>query len=175
MRSIVRLLVLFIAAGTLGTTCSPAQSTASVAPAAEAGKVIPATVFFKGKSAPVQARNSGGVKVGDAWMLAALVDTSGYATSVQERYQAYLITEMPLQIEGHHLDAGAYGVGFIAGHTFVVMDVGGHDLFTVDDEQDAKLARPTPLKVAAGDGGGYKLYAGRTFVKFTLESAGAAK
>ncbi len=81
--------------------------------ASEAAKFLPNVVFFRGQSAPIQARNSGGVQFAkDALLLISLVDTAGYSSSVQERYQAYLITETAIDIEGHRLEPGAYGCGF---------------------------------------------------------------
>ena len=140
--------------------------------APEAAKYLPGTVFFRGQSAPIQARNSGGVQfTKNSLLLVTLVDTSGYSSSVQERYQAYLITEMPIDIEGHRLGPGAYGCGFIAGDTFVVMDIGGHDLFSVPSARDADLRRPTPLQVLpAPDGAGYRLYVGREYVHMVQAS-----
>lgn len=102
-------------------------------------------------------------------MLVALVDTSGYSSQVQQKYQAYLITEEPIDIGGHRLAPGAYGCGFIAGDTFVVMDIGGHDLFSAKSVHDADLHRPTPLQILAAPQGNhtYRLYAGRNFVELT--------
>src|SRR5947207_9322484 len=123
--------------------------------APEAAKLLPDAVFFRGQSAPIQARNSGGVQFSkDALLLISLVDTAGYSSSVQERYQAYLITETAIDIEGHRLEPGAYGCGFLASNTFVVMDIGGHDLFSVRATKDADLRRPTPLQVLLSTGGG---------------------
>ncbi len=134
--------------------------------AAEATKLLPASVFFRGQSATTQLRNSGGVKFSDGmFVLSTLVDTSGYASDVQAKYQAYFITEVALKIEGHELPAGIYGVGFIPGQKFIVLDVGAHDLFTVSSHNDAELKRPMPLKVATGPGG-FRLYAGRNYVTF---------
>ena len=143
--------------------------------APEAAKLLPATVFFRGQSAPIQARNSGGVQFAkDALLLTSLVDTAGYSSSVQEKYQAYLITETAIDIEGHRLEPGAYGCGFLAANAFVVMDIGGHDLFTVRSSKDADLRRPTPLQVLPSPGGGgYRLYVGRDFVNLA-QSAPAA-
>jgi hypothetical protein len=134
--------------------------------AAEAAKILPDAVFFRGQSAAIQARNSGGVRFAkDALFLVALVDTSGYSSSVQEKYQAYLITETPIEIGGHRLEPGAYGCGFIAGENFIVMDIGGNDLFTVRSPKDAELRRPTPLQVlSSSTGEGYRLYVGRNYV-----------
>jgi hypothetical protein len=137
---------------------------------AEAASLLPPTVFFQGKTAPVQGRNSCGIRFEDkSLMLVSLVDTSGYSSQVQEKYQAYLITESSLDIEGHRLSPGAYGCGFISSG-FIVMDIGGHDLFTANATRDGDLRRPTPLQVmATPDGlGKYRLYAGRNFVSFRL-------
>ena len=144
---------------------APGSTGDTILHATEAAKVFPATVFFRGQSAPVQARNSGGIKFSDGMLLlAALVDNSGYSTAVQQKYQAYFITETAIDINGHLLPAGAYGVGFVEGH-FDVMDVGNHDLFSVTSTHDAELKRPTPLQVIAdGAAGKYRLYEGRDYV-----------
>jgi hypothetical protein len=145
--------------------------------APEAAKLLPDAVFFRGQSAPIQARNSGGVQFGkDAFLLVSLVDTAGYSSSVQEKYQAYLITETAIDVEGHRLEAGAYGCGFLSANTFIVMDIGGHDLFSVGSSRDADLRRPTPLQVLPSPrGAGYRLYIGRDFVNFAQSaSAGAS-
>ncbi len=136
--------------------------------ASEAAQFLPATVFFRGRSAPIQARNSSGVQFNkNELLLVTLVDTAGYSSSVQEKYQAYLITEASLDIEGHRLPPGAYGCGFLAGDTFVVMDIGGHDLFSARSARDATLHRPTPLQVLpAANGAGYRLYVGRDYIDF---------
>jgi hypothetical protein len=133
---------------------------------AETTKLLPEKVYFKGQSATTQLRNSGGVKFGDGqFVLATMVDTSGYSSDVSQKYQAYLIAETAVKIEGHDLPAGVYGVGFVADGKFVVMDVGAHDLFTVGSHKDEEMKRPTPLKVTA-EGSGFRLYAGRNYVGF---------
>jgi hypothetical protein len=152
----------------------PSTIRAKVLTASEAAKLLPDAVFFRGQSAPIQARNSGGVQFAkDAFLLVTLVDTAGYSSSVQEKYQAYLITETPINIEGHRLEPGAYGCGFLAANTFIVMDIGGHDLFSVRSAKDADLRRPTPLQVLPSPGGDrYRLYVGRDYVNFSqAESA----
>ncbi len=151
---------------------------AGLLPAAERDKLIPPSVFFRGQSATVQLRNSGAVRFADGMILfAAKVDTGGYATSVQERYQAYLVSEVPLRVggsaAGKMLPAGAYGVGFLT-DGFLVMDVGGHTLFTVPTSTQADLRRPMPLQiVAAPSGPAYRLYSGRTFVDLSRADAEA--
>jgi hypothetical protein len=153
---------------------SPALLTAQqsvVLKAEETAKILPPAVFFKGLSAPVQGRNSGGVRFADkSLMLVSLVDTSGYSTQLQAKYQAYLIVEETLDIGGHKLVPGAYGCGFIANDTFIVQDLGAHDLFTAHSTNDAGMRRPTPLQVQAvpGQDGNYRLYAGRNYIAFKL-------
>ncbi|MBS1850402.1 MAG: hypothetical protein JST79_05790 [Acidobacteria bacterium] len=143
---------------------SAQQAKPGVLTAEETKKAAPATYFFRGQSAPVQIRNAGGFRLsGDKLVLAALVDTSGYASDVQAKYQGLLITEVKLSIEGTSLAPGQYGFGFSQDGKFLVLDVGANDLFTVSAHNDDKLAHPVPLKVVA-DGAGYRLYAGRKWV-----------
>lgn len=135
---------------------------------AETQKLLPASVYYKAQSAPTQLRNSGGVKFSDGYyVLATLVDTSGYSSDVAAKYQAYFITEVPLKFGSQTLSAGIYGVGFIPGDKFVVTDVGAHDVFTVGSQTDEAIKRPTPLQVMADPSGGFRLYEGRKFVKFS--------
>ncbi|HTA87477.1 MAG TPA: hypothetical protein VK729_14485 [Silvibacterium sp.] len=138
---------------------------------ADVTKILPGSVFFRGQSATTQGRNSGGVRFADGfYTLVSMVDNSGYSTGIQEKYQAYFITEVPLDINGHRLVPGAYGSGIIKGANgpqFVVLDIGAHDLFTVDAVSDAKFRRPTPLQVTEGEAHGkYRLYFGRNYVEF---------
>jgi hypothetical protein len=140
-----------------------AQTGSGVLTPDEVQKVVPATYFFRGQSSPVQLRNSSGFHVGDKFVLAGLVDTSGYSSDVQAKYQGFLITEVKLMVGGTELAPGEYGFGFSRDGKFTVLDVGANDVFTVDAGRDEKLARPVPLKIVA-EGDGYRLYGGRRWV-----------
>jgi hypothetical protein len=132
-------------------------------------KVVPSVYFFRGQSAPVQLRNSAGFSMPDGKLvLAGLVDTSGYASDVQAKYQGFLITEVKLNIEGTELAPGEYGFGFSKEGKFLVMDVGANDLFTASGKIDDKLPHPVPLKVVE-DGGAYRLYSGRKWVSLKAQ------
>lgn len=145
-----------------------AQTGGTVLKPAEMQKLLPAAVYYKGQSATVQVRNSGGVKFADGYyVLSTLVDTSGYSSDVAAKYQAYFITEVPIRIGGDNLAAGIYGVGFIGGGKFVVTDVGAHELLTVSFTTDNGLKRPLPLQVMADPAGGFRLYEGRKYVVFS--------
>jgi len=141
------------------------QGNATVIQPAEMGRLMPARVFYRGQTATTQLRNSGGIKFADGdHVLASLVDTSGYSTSVAAKYQAYFITEVPIQVNGMRLGTGVYGIGFIAGNKFVVTDVGGHDVLTVNSSADSTIMHPKPLEVRAESGGKFRLYIGRSYV-----------
>jgi hypothetical protein len=134
---------------------------------ADLAKIVPATVFYRGQSATTQMRNSGGVRFADGYIVwASLVDTSGYSTGIAAKYQAYLVTEVPIGIEGQKLPPGAYGIGFVGGNKFVVTDVGAHDILAVMSKTDSDLKRPMPLQVIPDPVHGFRLYAGRQFVAF---------
>ena len=131
-------------------------------------KVFPERVFFRGQSAPVQFRNTGGVHFADdLYVLAGMVDSSGYSTAIKEKYQAYLLNEVTLEIAGQTLKPGAYGIGFLNGGKFVVMDLGANDVLQAASQHDAEMKRPMPLQLVASSAAGtYRLYAGRDYVEF---------
>src|SRR5437764_8344536 len=73
-------------------------------------KVIPTSYFFAGQSAAVQTRNSVAFKsAGGHYVLAGFVDTSGYSTAIQEKYQGFFITETKITFDGSTLEPGEYG------------------------------------------------------------------
>lgn len=169
---VVPALLLFALAIPVVAQSTPSQPEA-ILHSADLGKILPASVFFRGQSATTQLRNSGGVRFADGLvMLAALVDNSGYSSGIQEKYQAYLITEVTLDFRGQRLSPGAYGVGFLKKDgpgdiECVVQDLGARDVLQFAASTDAKLHRPTPLQVLAGSSAGkYRLYLGRNYVEF---------
>ncbi len=152
-----------------GWLLSAQQPKAGVLSGDEIKKVVPTVYYFRGQSAPVQVRNSAGFSAPDGKLvLAGLVDTSGYASDVQAKYQGFLITELKLNIEGSELAPGEYGFGFSKEGKFLVMDVGANDLFTVAGKIDDKMLHPVPLKIVE-DGGAYRLYSGRKWVSLKAE------
>ncbi len=134
----------------------------------ELQSTFPPSVYFQGRSAPLQLRNAAAIRfAGDAIFFAGLVDSSGYASSIQEKYQMYLIAERPVLIGGKLLQAGAYGAGFV-GDRFLVMDIGGRTIAEGQVQNDAKLARPRPLQLVQANGTGAKLYLGRRWVSVEI-------
>lgn len=142
----------------------PASGQDTILHAAETSKILPPSIFYRGQTATVQSRNSGGVRFADGLMLLATnVDSSGYSSGIKQKFQSYLLTEVPLEIAGKHLPAGAYGLGFMSGQ-IVVTDIGAHDVLQTKSSTDANLRRPMPLQVLADtDAHHFRIYAGREY------------
>jgi hypothetical protein len=129
--------------------------------------VVPAGFYFQGQSAPTQMRNAVAARFGSKrFVIAGLVDTSGYATDVREKYQGFLITDSPIKVGRSELGIGAYGFGFTDGR-FVVLDLGGKEVFSEPVVADAELKRPRPLLMIKA-GGAIRLYSGRSYVTVTM-------
>jgi len=134
-------------------------------------KLFPEHVFFRGQVAAAQLRNTGGVHFGDdLYVLAGLVDSSGYSTGIKEKYQGYLLTEVHLEIGGQPVQPGAYGFGFVGGK-FILMDLAAKNLIEAAGQRDAEMKRPVPLQVLASpNAGSYRLYLGRDYIEFRRAS-----
>lgn len=175
LRFTLLLTIFSIGVATFGMSNAFAQK-AAVAPGIltrdQAGTLLPPSVFYLSQVAPIQARNSAGYRFETGRLfLAALVDTSGYSSAVQQTYQGYLILEVPLQIGDKTLTAGAYGFGFVGGNRMAVMDLGGTQVLETSTIPDASLTRPNPLQIlpAPALGEGFRLYLGRSYV--TIKAA----
>ncbi|WP_146072073.1 hypothetical protein [Bryocella elongata] len=144
---------------------------AAVMTPAEVGAAMPAVVYFSGQSSTVQLRNAAGVRwEANRQTLFALVDTGGYSSGLRDRYQFYLLTDVPIVVAGKNLGPGAYGGGFLEGPGLVVMDLGGNEIFHAPYERDSDMKRPRPLQVEAGPvSGNFRLCLGRNCVALRRE------
>jgi hypothetical protein len=142
-----------------------AQVRGTILHAPEASKVLPDAVYYAGKSANTQLRNSAGIRFANGhYVLAVLVDTTGYSTSIQGKYQGYFLTEVPISVDGKQLSPGAYGIGFVGDH-FIVTDIGARDVLQASAHRDAKMEHPMPLQILDGDAPGqFRLCLGRSCV-----------
>lgn len=139
------------------------QASAQMLTADELKKAVPQDYFFAGQKAPVAVRNSVGLKTSSGKLvLAAMVDTSGYATAIKQKYQGLLITETKLTFDGGTLDPGQYGFGFVD-NKFTVMNVASTDVFSTASQSDSQIKHAVPLKLEKS-GDGYRLYAGKQYV-----------
>jgi hypothetical protein len=163
------LLLLTSAAAQTSTDQLPPEQAPHVLNSAELKKAVPTEYFFRGQKAPVQLRNAAGFQSANGKMtLAALVDSSGYSTAIQQKYQGLLITETKLNIGGSTLAPGQYGFGFTAEGKFTVMDVANNDVLSMAFQNDQGVQHPVPLKLVE-EGSSYKLYAGKRWVGIKTE------
>ena len=149
------------------------SAAAQAGPAVVAGndlkKVVPDSYFFRGLSATVQARNSAAVKYPDGFfVIAALVDTSGYSTDIKSKYSGLFITEKTLSMGGKTIVPGQYGMGYTPEGKFHILDVAGNELAVTDMVADSKLARAVPLTITTNNGE-VRLYQGKKYITITAQ------
>jgi hypothetical protein len=141
-----------------------AQDHPVVLTGAELTRVVPPGFYFQGLTAPTQMRNSAAARFGaKRYVIAGLVDTSGYAADVRARYEGFLITDSAITINGSELGVGAYGFGFSNDGKLTVLDLAGNQIFSVSTTKDNQTKRPRPLMMAKS-GNGIRLYSGRDYV-----------
>src|SRR4030095_6113710 len=161
-RSLIVTLVLALL--TLFPTIVSAQDTATVLQGAELNKIVPPGFYFQGLSAPTQMRNAAVTRFGkDRYVLAGLVDTSGYAADIRAKYQGFLITDSTIKISGTELAPGAYGFGFSDDGKLNVLDLTSKVVLSVSSTKDTALKRARPLMMTkAADG--VRFYSGKDYV-----------
>ena len=140
-----------------------AQDRAVVLAGAELSRVVPPGFYFQGLSAPTQMRNSAAARFGKSrYVIAGLVDTSGYAADVRARYEGFLITDSAITINGSDLGTGAYGFGFGNDGKLNILDLAGNEIISVSTTKDNQMKRPRPLMMIRS-GNNIRLYSGRDY------------
>jgi hypothetical protein len=146
-----------------------AQDAATVLTGAELTRVVPPGFYFQGLSAPTQMRNSGATRFGtNRYVIAGMVDTSGYAADVRAKYEGFLITDSPITLNGTELGTGAYGFGFSDDGKLNILDLGGNQVLSVSTTKDNALKRPRPLMILkAADG--IRFYSGKYYATIAVK------
>ncbi|HEY6333574.1 MAG TPA: hypothetical protein VI756_29910 [Blastocatellia bacterium] len=145
-----------------------AQQYPAILAGSDLTRVVPASFYFEGQSAPTQMRNSAAVRLAvKSYVIAGLVDTSGYSSEVRGKYEGFLITDSPIVMGGSALEPGAYGFGFST-DKMNIFDVGGKQLMSVEAHKDTEMKRPRPLMMTKS-ADGIRLYDGRFYVTFSLK------
>ncbi|SRR6266567_1832368 len=158
MRSVLLFVVCFV------PVCVMGQDSVTVLSGSELTQVVPQGFYFLGRNAPTQMRNSAAARFGsNRYVVTGMVDTSGYAADVQQRYQGFLITDSPIRINDSELGTGAYGFGSTSDGRLLIMDLGGKELFSISTAIDKDLKRPRPLMMSKS-ADGLRLYTGRNYV-----------
>jgi hypothetical protein len=141
-----------------------AQSRSDVQILSEAAltKVVPTSFYFAGQSAETQMRNAAAAQFGkDHYVIAALVDTSGYSTEISGKYEGFLITDTPIMVGNKSLGTGAYGFGFSKSGTLNIFDISSKLIMSTASKNDDEIKRPLQLTAA---GKSVRLYKGKSFV-----------
>lgn len=155
--------LLLIVAGSVSLQAAT-QDRPIVLAGAELTRIVPTGFYFQGQSAPTQMRNAVAARLAtDRYVIAGLVDTSGYSADVRSRYEGFLITDSMITVNGQSLPAGAYGFGFSKEGKLTIMDLAGNEVLSVSATNDKDLKRPRPLMMSADDQG-VRLYSGRDYV-----------
>ena len=129
----------------------------------QSARIVPAGFYFQGQSAPTQMRNSGVIRFGeDRYVIAGLVDTSGYSADVRAKYEGFLIADLPITINGQELGVGAYGFGFTKVGKLNVMNLAGEQILSVATAKDNALKRPRPLMLVEA-GNEVRFYSGKDY------------
>jgi hypothetical protein len=141
-----------------------AQERAVVLTGADLTRVVPPGFYFQGLTAPTQMRNSAAARFGtNRYVIAGMVDTSGYAAEVRATYEGFLITDSAISINGSDLGVGAYGFGFSNDGKLNILDLAGSKILSVSTTKDSTLKRPRPLMMTSA-AEGIRLYGGKQYV-----------
>jgi hypothetical protein len=168
-----RFYVLALLLTALGLAILPAALRAQGAYEIVTGKAFDAAMvkdfYIEGNAIPTQKRNAVLVTTpAGARLLLALIDTSGYSSQIQQKYEGMIISEGDFTVCGLKVGVGSYGFG----HTkpaatsgedmkLSVYDQAGGKLGDCAGKKDAAMAQPKPLQVVVGTGQPAKLYLGR--------------
>ncbi|MFB3920219.1 MAG: hypothetical protein ACE145_00775 [Terriglobia bacterium] len=134
---------------------------------------VPKDFYLEGNAIPTQKRNAALVKTpAGARVLFALIDTTGYSSQIQQKYEGMIISEAKVAVCGVALGVGSYGFGFTkpaatsaeAAKFFVYNQAGGK-VGECTMTKDAELKQPVPLHVVAAKGGPAKLYLGKNWLE----------
>jgi hypothetical protein len=140
-----------------------AQHGPAILTGSDLSRVVPPGFYFQGLTAPTQMRNSAAARFGaNRYVIAGLVDTSGYAADVRARYEGFLITDSAIMVNGSELGVGAYGFGFSNDGKLNILDLAGNEILSVSTTKDNQMKRPRPLMMAKS-GAGIRLYSGKDY------------
>lgn len=127
-------------------------------------KLVPTSFYFAGQSAETQMRNTAAAKIGDnRFIIAGMVDTSGYSTEISGKYEGFFITDSPVNFGNKTLNTGAYGFGFTADGKIKIFDLSSKEILWTATKNDDEMKRPRPLQMMP-EARGIRLYKGKNYV-----------
>ncbi len=130
-------------------------------------RIVPGGFYFAGQSAETQFRNAAAAKLAEnRFVIAGLVDTSGYSTEISGIYEGFFITDSPINFGDKQLKTGAYGFGF-AKDKVNVFDLSSKLVLSAKVISDGDMKRPRPLMMTAA-GKSVRLYKGKLYVTISV-------
>jgi len=112
-------------------------------------------------------RNAMAAKLGkDRFVIAGLVDTSGYSTEISGKYEGFFITDSPVKIGDKLLGTGAYGFGFSQDGKLKIFDISSRQILSINTRNDSDMKRPRPLQMTA-ESNGVRIYKGKSYAVIT--------
>jgi len=149
-----------------------AQGGFQVMTAAELVKVLPRDFYLEGNPIPTQPRNAVLLKTpAGARLMFAGLDTTGYSSQIQQKYEGMLITEGSLSLCGTVLGVGSYGFGYTKlpptsneDGKFFLYNQAGEKVAECATKKDTEIKQPRPLFVVT-TGSTARLYLGRHWLE----------
>jgi hypothetical protein len=167
---------LWLAAVTIvsGAACQSvmAQGRFEVVTGKDFDSAVPKDFYLEGNAIPTEKRNAILVKTpAGARALFALIDTAGYAASIQTKYVGMAITEGDITLCGHRVAVGSYGFGWTLPATgvdapgrFALYNQAGAQVADCVAQRQGDLKRPLPLQAIVAADGSARLYHGKHFI-----------
>jgi hypothetical protein len=137
-------------------------------------RAVPADFYLEGNRIPVEKpRNAALLKTPKgARVVVALLDTTGYSSQIQQKYQGMLITEGKISVCGNALAVGSYGFGLErpaapsdADAPFKIYNQAGEKVGECAAKKDDSIQQPKPMAVTTAKGAPAKLFLGKYAVE----------
>jgi hypothetical protein len=134
---------------------------------------IPNDFYLEGNRIPTEKRDAVLLKTpAGARAVIGRINTAGYSSRIQQKYEGMLITEGSLSVGGHKLGVGSYGFGYTKPPAtsnedakLFIYNQAGEKVAECAAKKDAEIKQPNPLQVVVGKDKTAKLYFGRYWVE----------
>ena len=159
------LVFVIVLVGTAAAEAQDEQTFVVVQDKEQLKTIVPESFYFAGLSGFTQRRNSAVGKLGEKrFIVAGLVDVSGYSTDISGVYEGFFITDSDIRFGDTTLPLGSDGFGFSKDQKVNLFDLSGKKIMSVTTTKDTELRRPRPLMMVAEEDG-IRFYKGRDFIK----------
>jgi hypothetical protein len=150
-----------------------AQGTFALVTGKEFDTAMPKDFYLEGNAIPTEKRNAALLKTpAGARVLFALIDTTGYSSRIQQKYEGMLITEGKISLCGTVVPVGSYGFGLAkpappsdADAKFFLYNQAGTKVAECAAKKDSQMQHPSPLQVVLAKAPPARLYLTRYWLE----------